>query len=100
MDLWKVVGVWAGEKLVLENAHSNLKKVEKFRKPPVLKCQVKINLDLFSRHWDTFYQRGDLEILYESGISHLRVPVGYWLVDVAEGEPFPPPPATDNDGQR
>jgi len=36
------------------------------------------------RHWDEFYQRGDLEALYQSGISHLRVPVGYWLVDVAE----------------
>ncbi len=52
------------------------------------------------RHWDEFYQRGDLEALYQSGISHLRVPVGYWPVDVAEGEPFPAPPETDNDGQR
>lgn len=53
-----------------------------------------------TKHWDEFYQRGDLEALYQSGISHLRVPVGYWLVDVAEGEPFPAPPETDNDGQR
>ena len=52
------------------------------------------------RHWDTFYTRGDLEILYESGISHLRIPVGYWMVDVAEGEPFPPPVDSDESGMR
>lgn len=52
------------------------------------------------RHWNEFYQKSDLEKLYNSGISHIRIPVGYWLVDVQDGEPFPAPPATDNDGQR
>ena len=53
-----------------------------------------------NRHWDTFYSQQDLETLYNSGISHLRIPVGHWLVDVQAGEPYPTPPATDNDGQR
>ena len=39
-------------------------------------------------------------MLYNSGISHLRIPLGFWMFDVQAGEPFPPPPATDNDGQR
>ena len=52
------------------------------------------------RHWDEFYSRSDLEDLANTGISHVRIPVGYWLVDVIPGEPFPDPPATDNDGMR
>ena len=55
---------------------------------------------LYNSHWDTFYQQSDLEVLYNSGISHLRIPLGFWMFDVQAGEPFPPPPATDNDGQR
>ena len=54
-----------------------------------------------SRHWDTFYTEHDLLKLADVGISHLRIPVGYWLVDVEQDEePFPPPPENDNEGQR
>jgi len=52
------------------------------------------------RHWNEFYQQSDIEALAEVGISHIRIPYGYWLVDVAEDEPFPTPPANDTDGQR
>ena len=38
--------------------------------------------------------------LSEAGITHLRIPIGYWLVDVIETEPFPPPPENDDEGQR
>lgn len=51
-------------------------------------------------HWDTFYTKADLQKLFDSGISHIRIPVGYWMVDVQEGEPFPAPPASDADGMR
>lgn len=45
--------------------------------------------------------RVDLEILANTGISHLRIPVGYWMFDVdLDNEPFPPPPANDNEGMR
>jgi len=43
---------------------------------------------LLQDHWDTWVQRGHLEDLQAAGITHLRVPVGYWYWDVAEGEPF------------
>ena len=35
------------------------------------------------RHWNEFYQQSDIEALAEVGISHIRIPYGYWLVDVA-----------------
>ena len=35
-----------------------------------------------------------------AGITHIRIPIGYWLVDVSEEEPFPPPAASDDEGQR
>ena len=41
-----------------------------------------------------------MEELANAGISHLRIPFGYWLVDVTDDEPFPAPPATDEEGQR
>lgn len=43
------------------------------------------------RHWDTFIQKTDLEVLHSVGISHLRIPLGYWMFDVIPGEPFPLP---------
>ena len=53
-----------------------------------------------TRHWDEFYTQADLQELYDSGITHIRIPVGYWLVDVTDDEPFPPPPQSDTEGQR
>ncbi len=53
-----------------------------------------------NRHWNEFYSKADFEVLFNAGISHLRVPFGYWLVDVNEDEPFPPPPASDEEGMR
>ena len=47
--------------------------------------------DILETHWETFITKSDLEILANAGISHLRVPVGYWAVDVTQEEPFPPP---------
>jgi glucan 1,3-beta-glucosidase len=53
------------------------------------------------RLWNTFYTEDDVFKLSILGISHLRIPVGYWLVDVNEDEePFPLPPQNDNEGQR
>ncbi len=56
--------------------------------------------EILNNHWDTFYTQGDLQQLFDNGITHLRLPINYWLVDVSEDEPFPPPPETDDDGQR
>ena len=43
------------------------------------------------RHWSTFLTRPDLEDLVRAGVSHVRIPVGYWYWDVQPGEPFPAP---------
>ena len=52
------------------------------------------------RHWHEFYSEEDLEKLSEAGITHLRIPIGYWMVDVEEDEPFLSPPTSDDEGQR
>merc|ERR550539_10766 len=48
-------------------------------------------------HWDTFVTKVDLEDLVLAGISHVRIPVGYWYWDVEEGEPFFPPNRNETD---
>ena len=56
---------------------------------------------LICRHWANFYTEDDISKLASVGVSHIRIPVGYWLVDVIqENEPFPLPPNDDNEGQR
>jgi len=50
-------------------------------------------------HWDTFYTEQDFQRLYDSGISHIRMPIAYWYWNVIEGEPFPQPNMDDNDPQ-
>lgn len=41
------------------------------------------------RHWDTFVTKDDLRKLKEAGVTHLRVPFGYWVRgDIADGEPW------------
>jgi len=39
-------------------------------------------------HWDTWVSQSDLQKLKASGITHLRVPVGYWIVSIDSNEPF------------
>ena len=31
------------------------------------------------RHWDTFLTKDDLLQLHDAGVTHLRVPMGYWI---------------------
>jgi aryl-phospho-beta-D-glucosidase BglC (GH1 family) len=38
--------------------------------------------------------------LAKSGITHIRIPIGYWVFDVEEKEPFPEPPKNDHSRQR
>jgi glucan 1,3-beta-glucosidase len=45
-------------------------------------------LSVLKSHWETWVDRKDLETLRASGINWLRVPVGYWIVDIRAGEPF------------
>lgn len=41
------------------------------------------------RHWDTFVTKDDLRRLKKAGVTHLRVPFGYWVRgDITDGEPW------------
>mmetsp|Transcript_28820 Transcript_28820/g.78084 ORF Transcript_28820/g.78084 Transcript_28820/m.78084 type:complete len:617 (+) Transcript_28820:193-2043(+) len=49
------------------------------------------------RHWDTFLTFDDLKTLKENGVTHLRIPMGYWIRGIpglslveSEGEPYIP----------
>jgi len=48
-------------------------------------------------HWNSFVQREDFEKVSSAGVTHVRIPVGYWYWDVIEGEPFPAPNMDDSD---
>ena len=55
---------------------------------------------LSCRHWNEFYELNDLQILASVGISHIRIPYGYWMFDVESDEPFPEPSQNDEEGMR
>eukprot|EP00930_Biecheleria_cincta_P015027 TRINITY_DN12674_c0_g2_i1.p1 TRINITY_DN12674_c0_g2~~TRINITY_DN12674_c0_g2_i1.p1 ORF type:complete len:569 (-),score=70.23 TRINITY_DN12674_c0_g2_i1:396-1895(-) len=38
-------------------------------------------ISLMHEHWDTFLTSKHLDQLQDFGITHVRIPVGYWLVD-------------------
>ena len=48
-------------------------------------------------HWDSFVTREDFEKVSSAGVTHVRIPVGYWYWDVEEGEPFPAPNTDESD---
>jgi len=48
-------------------------------------------------HWATFLTREDLEAVSAAGVTHVRIPVGYWYWHVVDGEPFPPPNTDEAD---
>jgi len=52
------------------------------------------------KHWNEFYELNDLQILASVGISHIRIPYGYWMFDVESDEPFPEPSQNDEEGMR
>jgi aryl-phospho-beta-D-glucosidase BglC (GH1 family) len=35
---------------------------------------------LLEKHWDTWVTKDDLTTLKNAGITHLRIPIGYWCV--------------------
>ena len=47
------------------------------------------------RHWDTFLSYDDLRTLKQNGVTHLRIPMGYWIrgiegLSLVPGEPYIP----------
>lgn len=39
-------------------------------------------------HWNTWFTETDVAALAAQGINALRIPIGYWAFDAAEGEPY------------
>ena len=46
---------------------------------------------VLKQHWDSWVTFDDLKTLASVGVNWIRVPVGYWIVDVQEDEPFVDP---------
>lgn len=40
------------------------------------------------RHWDDFITRDDFEDMASAGLNAVRIPIGYWAVDVRDDEPY------------
>ncbi|KAK9692507.1 hypothetical protein K7432_014288 [Basidiobolus ranarum] len=41
-----------------------------------------------TKHYETFYTEADFKQMAEAGLDHVRIPIGYWAVDIQDGEPF------------
>jgi glucan 1,3-beta-glucosidase len=39
-------------------------------------------------HWSTFYTRDDLSAIKQAGLTSVRIPLGYWAVDLLDYEPY------------
>jgi len=40
------------------------------------------------KHWDSFYSEQDFADIAKAGLNHVRIPVGYWAVKKASGDPY------------
>jgi glucan 1,3-beta-glucosidase len=45
-------------------------------------------LSALTTHWDTWVTFAHLQTLQQAGVNWIRVPVGYWIVDIQADEPF------------
>lgn len=41
-----------------------------------------------SEHWSSFITEGDFSRIAQAGLSHVRIPVGYWAAAPIDGEPY------------
>lgn len=39
-------------------------------------------------HWDTWVTEAHFEFWASTGLNHVRVPIGYWALDIQPGEPW------------
>ncbi|WRT64964.1 uncharacterized protein IL334_001905 [Kwoniella shivajii] len=39
-------------------------------------------------HWSSFFTKSDFEDIKAAGLNSLRIPIGYWAVDVRDDEPY------------
>lgn len=39
-------------------------------------------------HWDSWITEDDFKFWAETGLNHVRLPIGYWALDIKQGEPW------------
>lgn len=74
-DYYKTLGIktWLGEMQIVD-ALGGKEKAKPF----------------LEKHWDTWVTKKDLQDLKDGGITHVRIPIGYWIL----GEEFLKPDET------
>ncbi|KAK5133537.1 hypothetical protein LTR08_007674 [Meristemomyces frigidus] len=45
-------------------------------------------LQTLQNHWSTFYTRDDFAAIKAAGLTSVRIPLGYWAVDLLDYEPY------------
>ncbi|KAK5127477.1 hypothetical protein LTR85_006816 [Meristemomyces frigidus] len=45
-------------------------------------------LETLQDHWSTFYTRDDFVAIKSAGLTAVRIPLGYWAVDLLDYEPY------------
>ncbi|KAJ9055140.1 hypothetical protein DSO57_1007364 [Entomophthora muscae] len=43
---------------------------------------------LLTRHYESWVTEDEIKELADAGINHVRIPIGYWAIDVSDDEPF------------
>ncbi|PGH17941.1 hypothetical protein AJ79_00840 [Helicocarpus griseus UAMH5409] len=41
-----------------------------------------------TKHWDSWISSADFEQIAAAGLTHVRIPIGYWAVAPVDGEPY------------
>ncbi|KAM5463373.1 putative glucan 1,3-beta-glucosidase [Microsporum audouinii] len=44
--------------------------------------------DRLKLHWNTYIDQNDFDRIRDVGLTHVRIPIGYWAVAPIQGEPF------------
>lgn len=39
-------------------------------------------------HWDSWITEADFKFWADTGLNHVRLPIGYWALDIRPGEPW------------
>lgn len=45
-------------------------------------------LQTLRAHWDTWVTEADFASFKSAGLNHVRLPIGYWALDIKNGEPW------------
>jgi aryl-phospho-beta-D-glucosidase BglC (GH1 family) len=47
------------------------------------------SLEVLSQHWDTWITEDDMDVMFNHGINHIRIPTGYWAwIPTTGDEPY------------